>query len=155
MVYTLIETIVVLIILILVEVMLLKNYFRDNLIAFSTILLFILSIWAIPTHNIQTIFEALSPLWGSLFYKIGPLIGEGIRQWVSSNTFFFLLLSLTWFLSLIGIIGYTFRLIRKNKTIEERILSFVERLTVLSTTILFVDIICIIIILIRNTIVSG
>ncbi len=119
--FALLESLIVLFLLLLLSTVLPWQLFRENFLALSTVVVFFTSTWFILAHfNAETV-----RLWGA-------------RQFIP------------WILVYLFTIGIAYLLVQHFKRLEEIINSFVQRLSLLSFVYIFIDILSVFIVIIRN-----
>jgi hypothetical protein len=121
--FALLETVIVFLILISLGIILPAKVLRDKFVALGSTMVFLGSVWAVIAHHGRV------PLW--------------------SNS----RLLLTWLILLLASLVTSYLIIHWNQKAEKAITSFVERLVPICYLYIFVDILSVIIIVLRN--VSG
>ena len=126
-VFALLESIVFLGLFVLISIALPIRLFKDKFVAQGTILMFTTFLWGAPAYYQARIMQWLSPGLTAYIFLVG-----------------------FWIISYFAVNGGLLILIRRDKKVDDSINAFVERLAVLSSVYLLVDILSIFIIIYRN-----
>jgi hypothetical protein len=123
LVFALIESLIILIILVFVATILPECWFRQRFVAISSLFVFLAAIWVIPVH----------------------LYEDAIRSWGIPGAMVFISLV---FVTFVAVNFFVFRSTR----FENKIVSIMQRITVLAILYLMIDLIAFMIVLGRNVI---
>jgi hypothetical protein len=126
-VYSLMESILVMVFIIGLAFLLPRRWLLDKFVAQGAILSLGFSLWMIPVHYQTRIVTAFS-------FNVATYI---IFVWV-------------WIISFLAVIGGFSLILSRHDKFEGKILTFVDRLIVLSATFLFLDLIGLLFLFIRN-----
>ncbi len=119
--YALLDTLLIFIPLLLLAALLPATLFRNKFVAMGTAVIFISSAWFIFLHMNGQIIEQ--------------------RQFVVLGI---------WGVSYLLILAAAFVFIRKNQKLETAIVSFVQRVSILSVLYLIIDLLSLVVIVVRN-----
>lgn len=119
--FTLFETLVIFLGLLLVSAVLPARFFRSKFLAISSAIVFLTSLWFVFLHYSDQLFKS-----------------QQAMPWLVSAIVYILLLSALYLV------------IRRSQKLEMSINSFVGRLAVLSFLYLFIDFLSIVIVIVRN-----
>jgi len=125
--FALFESLIVTVLLILFCLVLPARFFRDWFLSQGILIVYITTIWAILYHFQVRIVQGLSP----------SLVTYMALIWL-------------WAMMYFGVLFGSLILIRKKEDFEQKIISFIDRLSVLSAVYIIIDVVSIFIVLMRN-----
>jgi hypothetical protein len=138
-VHAFMESLLILVLLVLVAVVLPRNWFRQYFLLQGTILVLASAIWVIPIHFW---------LWKMRLQNV--LTNSSLSN--LTNLWHLWLPLFTWLFIFLIVIIVLLRKLRQPGKLDLMLRSFVDRLTVLSTIYLLVDVIFIAVVVVRNLI---
>jgi hypothetical protein len=125
--FALLESLLLVIFLVLLSMALPARYFRSRFVTQGTVLIAMMSLWLIPVHYQGSILLALD-----------------------ANVTQYMTLIFIWTVSFVTLVALISSMLRRHEWFERSILHFVDRVTVLAILYVFLDLLSVGILLVRN-----
>lgn len=125
--YALLESLLLVIFLILLSMALPERSFRSRFVTQGTVLIAVISLWLIPVHYQGSILLALE-----------------------ANLMQYMALIFIWTVSFVTLVALLSSMLRRHRWFERSISHFVDRVTVLAVLYVFLDLLSVGILLVRN-----
>jgi hypothetical protein len=144
---TLVECILILGLLVLFCGLLPGRVLRDHFVFKGIQLVLLSSICAALFHFLPKIANLAAPLWSALLQRIGGSLNPDTLNWIQSegflDVFFLFLLAISYPIFVIGI----FRTKQFNQKLQDFVPAFIERLNVLSSLYVVIDLVALLLVL--------